>query len=101
MKKIRIVFAAAMVLLLVTGTTTVYSIGWETDINYYLDDAFLDWNGNYYVDCDGNIYDSGTVGSWRIWDRYSCSTGQRVFHRCQQTDGMGGWITVGCPPWDP
>jgi hypothetical protein len=99
--KRRLFFAAAMMLMLLTSTNAVYSFGFETDINYYLDDAFLDWAGNHYQDCDFNVYDTGGVGSWRIFDRYSCSTGQRVIHRCQQTNGTGGWIDIGCPAWDP
>jgi hypothetical protein len=96
----RLVFAAVLGLMLVSGSS-MYSIGFEQDINYYYDDTFATWVGNHYVDCDHNVYDTGTVGSWRIYDLYSCSTGNRVIHRCQQTDGMGGWINVGCPPWDP
>ena len=93
--------ASMLLLLLPTGTSTVYSLGYETDINYYDDDAFLDWNGNVYTDCDANTWVTGTTGSWRIFDRYSCTTGQRTFHSCQQTNGQGGWISIGCPPWDP
>jgi len=33
-----------------------------------------------------------------VLDVYSCDTGQQTQHRCQESDGMGGWITVGCPP---
>jgi hypothetical protein len=102
MKRKRLIFAASMLLLLLlVGTSAVYSLSFETDINYYYDDTFATWVGNHYTDCNANTWVTGTTGSWRIFDRYSCTTGQRTFHSCQQTNGQGGWISVGCPPWDP
>ena len=99
--KTRILMTAVMSMLLLIATAAYAPPSFETNIDYYYDDTFATWVGNHYVDCDGNTYDTGTLGSWRIFDLYSCSTGNRIVHRCQQTDGMGGWITVGCPPWDP
>jgi hypothetical protein len=97
------VFHYAILLLIIlaaTGTNAQF-FGRETDITDYLDDAFLDYAGEYDIFCDGSIYDTGTVGSWRVYDQYSCRFGARIVHRCQQTDGTGGWITLSCPANQP
>ncbi len=100
-RRIWFVFAALMVLLIATAAYAQF-FGRETDINYYQDDAFLTWTGEYDVDCAGNVYQAGvTFDSWRVYDQYSCRTGDRVVHRCQQTDGVGGWITLACPANQP
>jgi len=95
------IFLILGLLILVLVANQAYALIAETYIDYYDDDAFLDWRGYYYIYCDGYVDTNNVVKSWRIWDRYRCSDGVRTFHRCQQTDGMGGWITVGCPPWNP
>ena len=100
MTRKRLLLGAVMALTLLT-TSATFALFRETDINYYYDDTFVTWVGEYDVDCDGNVYDTGTVGSWRVYDQYSCSTGLRVVHRCQQTDGMGGWIDELCPANQP
>jgi hypothetical protein len=100
MKTKKLALVAAVALTLVAGPTT-FALLRETDINYYYDDSWLTWVGEHDVDCDGTVTDSGTVGCYRVYDQYSCSTGERVVHKCQQTDGMGGWITDTCPPNQP
>ena len=100
MKKSRIFQVFALVLLVLIANTA-YALLRETYIDYYYDDTFATWVGYYYIYCDATVDTNNVVGSWRIYDQYSCRTGARVVHRCQQTDGMGGWIDVGCPPWDP
>jgi hypothetical protein len=100
MKK-RILMTAVMSAMLLIATAAYAPPSFETNIDYYYDDTFATWVGNYNVDCSGYVSNTGTVGSWRIFDVYNCNTGARPVHRCQQTDGMGGWIDVGCPPWDP
>jgi hypothetical protein len=100
MRKKKFALAAAVALTLL-ATPTIFGLGRETDINYYFDDTFVTWVGEHDVDCDGSVYDSGTLGSWRVYDQYSCSTGARIVHRCQQTDGMGGWIDELCPANQP
>lgn len=95
------IFAVFALLLLVLIANSAYALFRETYIDYYYDDTFATWWGYYYIYCDGTVDTDNSVASWRIYDQYSCSTGQRVVHRCQQTDGMGGWVNVGCPPWDP
>jgi hypothetical protein len=82
----------------VVGTTTMQGSGFETDISYYSDDTFQTYVGEFDEFCDLTQYSTGSTGSWRVYDRYSCSTGRQAAHLCQQTDGMGGWINVGCPP---
>jgi hypothetical protein len=99
MKKRIHLLLAFIILLLVANQS--YALFRETYFDYYDDDAFLDWNGYYYIYCDGSVDTNGVTESWRIWNAYRCSDGARVVHRCQQTNGMGGWIDVGCPPWDP
>jgi hypothetical protein len=102
MTRKRILLAAAMMAMLLT-TSAAFALLHETDINYYFDDCFVTWVGEYDVDCDGNVYDTGgySSASYRVYDTYSCSTGLRTIHRCQETDGMGGWITVTCPANQP
>jgi hypothetical protein len=78
-----------------------YAFSVETYIDYYYDDTFATWVGYRYLYCDGYVDTDNNVGSWRIISSYNCDNGNRIIHRCQQTDGMGGWINVGCPPWDP
>jgi hypothetical protein len=46
-------------------------------------------------DCSGSEWFFGTTGPWRIYDQYSCWSGRREAHRCQQSDGMGGWFEFG------
>jgi hypothetical protein len=87
----------AVVLLMVVIADASFANIWEVDITYYYDDTFATYTGEYDTYCDGSTYSTGTVGSWRIVDKYSCSTGDQLSHRCQQTDGMGGWITLACP----
>jgi hypothetical protein len=100
MTRNRVLVVAAMALMLFT-TTAAFALLRETDINYYYDDTFVTWVGEHYVDCDGTVTDSGSLGSWRVYDQYSCRTGDRVVHLCQQTDGMGGWINLSCPANQP
>ena len=69
----------------------------ETRINYYYDDTFATHVGLLYIDCSGSEWFFGSTGSWRIYDQYSCWSGRREVHRCQQSDGMGGWFDVACP----
>ncbi|HKR62612.1 MAG TPA: hypothetical protein VJZ00_02680 [Thermoanaerobaculia bacterium] len=92
-----------LVLLFILTATGVSAqlFGRETYVTYYLDDAYLDYAGEHDIFCDGGTYDDGGYGSWRVYDQYSCRTGARVVHRCQQTDGVGGWITMTCPPNQP
>jgi hypothetical protein len=97
MKKVFRMIAVLLVLVVATVAVHGQLFGRETDIAYYYDDTFATYIGEYDVDCDGNVYSSGSVGSWRIYDQYSCRTGNQVVHKCQQTDGMGGWINLACP----
>jgi hypothetical protein len=92
---------AIVLLIIVAATGTNAQLLRETYITYYLDDAFLDYAGEYDTFCDGSTYSTGTVGSWRVYDQYSCRFGTRVVHRCQQTNGTGGWINLTCPPNQP
>lgn len=88
--------AIALVLILVVAGTASAALR-ETRINYYSDDTFATRVGQQYTDCYGSNWFFGTTGPWRIYDQYSCWSGRREVHRCQQSDGMGGWIDVGCP----
>ena len=82
-------------------TQAAYALLRESTIDYFYDDAFVAWVGYSYIYCDGTVDTNNRVGSFRIWDQYRCSDGVRVSHKCQQTDGMGGWINCSCPAWDP
>jgi hypothetical protein len=82
------------VALLIAGATMFR----ETRIDYYSDDAFLTRVGQYRVNCYRWEIDAGTKGPWRVYNQYSCLTRRRIVHRCQQTDGTGGWIDITCPP---
>ena len=98
----RILQMAVLLLLVVVATSgTNAQLLRETYITYYLDDAFLDYAGYWDRYCDGSVSTDNGVGSWRVYDQYSCSSGLRVVHRCQQTDGMGGWINLACPANQP
>ena len=101
MKKMLQLALILLVIVAATGTDAQTYFIRENYIDYYLDDAFLDWAGYNYRYCDGTVDTDNQVASWRVWDSYNCSTGSRVIHRCQQTDGMGGWISVTCPPNHP
>jgi hypothetical protein len=102
MKRKRLLLLAATLFLVLLATSGAYALIRETDIQYYGEDAFLDFTGETYIDCDGNVSEWGnTHDSWRVFDQYNCNTGIRVVHKCQQTDGMGGWITLGCPANQP
>src|SRR5258706_473344 len=95
-RKRLILLAAAMILMLL-ATTGAFALFRETDINYYYEDSYLYLVGEYYVDCDGNVTQWGiTSQPFRVYDQYSCSTGQRVVHRCQESDGTS-WINITCP----
>jgi hypothetical protein len=90
----------ALVLLVVVAATGIHGqlfFGRETLIAYYYDDTFVTYIGQDDRYCDGSTAWWGSLGSWRVYDQYSCRTGARVVHRCQQTDGLGGWINVACP----
>lgn len=100
MKKILQLALVLLVIVAATGTDAQLFLR-ETYITYYLDDAFLDYAGYWNRYCDGYVDTDNQVGSWRVYDQYSCSTGARTIHRCQQTDGMGGWINLSCPPNQP
>ena len=96
-RKLFIVLAAATMVTLL-ATSGAYALFRETDIVYFYEDGLLMQSGEYDIDCDGNVSQWGNVNdSYRVYDQYSCSTGQRVVHKCQETDGMGGWITFTCP----
>jgi len=69
----------------------------ELRVNYYYDETYATWIGAHYVYCNGDTYDFGSLGSWRIWDEYSCWSGARVVHKCQQSNGAGGWVDMVCP----
>jgi len=94
-------FQAAAALIMVLIANAAFALLRETDINYFLDDAYLCLVGEEVIDCDGNYALYGSLGYYRVWDQYRCSDGARVWHKCQQTDGMGGWITVDCPAHYP
>ena len=96
----RLFWTAALILTLLI-TQAAYALFRESDINYYYEDAFLDWRGEEILDCDSFYTLYGSVGSFRVWYQYRCIDGVRVWHKCQVTDGMVGWITVGCPPNQP
>ena len=100
MRRKRLFLAAALMLTLAIAGQA-YALIRETYIDYYYDDTFATWWGYYYIYCDGYVDTDNVIASWRIYDQYRCLDGLRVVHRCQQTDGMGGWINVGCPPWNP
>ena len=92
----------ALVLLVVVGGTTVSGqFPNKTLIDYYGDDAFLDHVGIDYFYCNNSHFVGGSVGSWRVYNQYSCWSGSRTVHKCQQTNGTGGWIDVACPPSQP
>jgi hypothetical protein len=99
------VLGYALVLLAIVAATGIDAqmfLGRETLIAYYYDDTFVTYIGQNDRYCDQSTYVWGSIGSWRVYDQYSCSTGARVVHRCQQTNGTGGWITLSvCPPNQP
>ena len=98
MKRKRAVRVAATALVLIFVTVGTASAAFrETRINYYSDDTFATHVGLQYIDCYGSAWFFGSTGPWRIYDQYSCWSGRREVHRCQQSDGMGGWFDVGCP----
>ena len=95
------IFLALGALVLVAVTNQISALNHESYIDYYDDDAFLDWRGYYYYYCDDVTIDTNNVVKpWRIWSMYYCSNSERFWHKCQQSDGMGGWIDIGCPAWD-
>ena len=89
----------AVVLLMVVVADASFANLWEIDITYYYDDTFATYTGEYDTYCDGSTFSSGTLGPWRIIDKYSCSTGALISERCQESDGMGGWVPFGCPSY--
>ena len=101
MTKRRAFLLAATISAMTLFTGSVSATGSETDINYYGDDAFLDWTGETYIGRTGHLTNTGSTNSWRVYDQFDCDTGQRVVHKCQQTNGMGGWIDLSCPPNQP
>jgi|ERR1051325_9779077 hypothetical protein len=94
----RLIQLLVVVLVSVATTTPMKAWGWETNIFYFSDDTFQTYVGEWDQYCDLSQYSTGSTGPWRVLDVYSCDTGQQTQHRCQESDGMGGWITVGCPP---
>jgi hypothetical protein len=98
MKKRRAIRLAAIALALIFLLVGTASAAFrETRINYYYDDTFATHVGQKYIDCSGSEWFFGATGPWRIYDQYSCWSGRREVHRCQQSDGTGGWIDVACP----
>jgi hypothetical protein len=96
MNRRRILIVASVFLMMSIASSA--SAPWnEIRIRYYSDDSFATQTGIHLIYCNGSEYFFGSSNSWRIWDEYSCWSGNRVVHRCQQTDGMGGWITMNCP----
>src|SRR6266568_4883178 len=96
MKKAFRIFA---VLLVLAFTVAVYAFdGYEYDWNYYSDGTFTTAVGEYVILCEGTSQSSGTTSDWRIFDKTNCTTGVLAIHRCQQSDGMGGWTNITCPP---
>lgn len=100
MKRLLVYSFVLLLVLAATGTNAQFALR-ETYITYYLDDAYLDYAGYWNRYCDFTVDTDNQVGSWRVYDQYSCNTGLRVVHRCQQTNGMGGWINLSCPPNQP
>jgi hypothetical protein len=100
MKKVLRYFVVLLVLVAATAVNAQLALR-ETYIAYYYDDSFATYIGEDDRYCDGSTDTWGSVGSWRVFDQYSCHTGLRVVHRCQQTDGTGGWINLSCPPNQP
>jgi hypothetical protein len=92
---IRVMTIALALIFLVGGTA--WAAFRETRINYYSDDTFATQVGQQRIDCYGGEWFFGSTGPWRIYDQYSCWSGRREVHRCQQSDGIGGWFDITCP----
>lgn len=94
-RALRVTVIAFVLIFVVAGSA--WAAFRETRVNYYSDDTFATLVGQQYSDCYGNDWFFGNTGSWRIYDQYSCWTGRREVHRCQQSDGVGGWFDLACP----
>lgn len=91
------VIRTIVVLLVLAVAMSMNAAIWELDFTYYSDSSFSVEVGHDFHYCDDSHYQDGTVGPARIWDKYSCSTSAHLEHRCQVSDGFGGWNDVTCP----
>jgi hypothetical protein len=91
------VIRTIMVLLVLAVAMSLNAAIWELDFTYYSDSTFACEVGHDFNYCDNTNYQDGTAGPARIWDKYSCSTSAHLEHRCQVSDGCGGWNDVTCP----
>jgi hypothetical protein len=86
-----------VVLLALVVAMSLNAAIWELDFTYYTDNTFSFECGHDFYYCDDSHYQDGVAGPARIWDKYSCSTSAHLEHRCQVSNGSGGWTDVTCP----
>ena len=89
-----------MVLLMTAGSSMAFDpdnpLGFDVTNSYFSDPDFLNQTGEYDKDCDGNVYQWGTVpDEYLMQDRMNCRTGNGVHVCIHYVDGVG--TRIDCP----